>query len=168
MAVSKAASTSRSCSSSTASRSRELGRRCHLGGGVASGALGLADRLRRRVALGAQLVDLRLQRAPALVQREHLVEQAVGLAPRERRAHALGVGADAGGCRACLRQPSRRAATSASSNCATPSSCTDGITPSASPMSRSLGVRDGQPAARPVEHLAVVLGVADRDGCSAP
>ena len=72
----------------------QLGRCRHLGGGVASGALGLADRLRRRVALGAQLVDLRLQRAPALVQREHLVEQAVGLAARERRAHALGLGAD--------------------------------------------------------------------------
>ncbi len=70
------------------------GRRRDLGRRVAPGALGLADRLRGVVALGAQLVDLGLQRAPALVEREHLVEQAVGLAPRERCAHALGVGAD--------------------------------------------------------------------------
>ena len=94
IAVSKAASTSRSCSSSAASRSRSSAAAAISAAASRPGALGLADRLRRRVALGAQLVDLRLQRAPALVQREHLVEQAVGLAARERRAHALGLGAD--------------------------------------------------------------------------
>ena len=72
----------------------QRGRRCHLGGSISPGALGLADRLRRRVALGAQLVDLGLQRAPALVQGQHLVQRAVGLTTGERRAHALGVGAD--------------------------------------------------------------------------
>ena len=79
MAVSKVASTPRSSSSRTVSRSRNCGRRCHLGGSISPGALGLTDRLRRRVALGAQLVDLGLQRAPALVQGQHLVQGAVGL-----------------------------------------------------------------------------------------
>ena len=58
------------------------------------GALGLANRLGGRVALGAQLVDLGLQGAPALVEREHLVQQAVGLAPCQRAAHGLRLGAD--------------------------------------------------------------------------
>ena len=35
-----------------------------------------------------------LQRAALLVERQQLVERSVGVAPRERRAHALGVGSD--------------------------------------------------------------------------
>ena len=145
----------------------QLGRGGDLGGGVAPGALGLADRLGGGVALGPQLVDLRLQRAPALVEREHLVEQAVGLAARERRAHALGVGADDPDVEHALSLDGstfERASASASSSCATPSSCTDGITASASPMQALVGVRHREPAAGPLEHLAVVLGVADGDG----
>ena len=72
----------------------QLGGRRHLGCCVAPGALGLADRLRGGVALRAQLVDLRLQGAPLLVQREHLVQLAVRSAAGERCAHALGLGAD--------------------------------------------------------------------------
>ncbi len=89
-----AASASRSAVSRTARRSRKSAAAAISAAASRPGALGLADRLRRGVALGAQLVDLRLQGAPALVEPEHLVEQAVGLAPGERRAHAVGVGTD--------------------------------------------------------------------------
>ena len=75
------------------------------------------------VALGAQLVDLRLQRAPPLVQREHIVQPAVGLAPGERRAHALGLGTDQPDVEQ-RAQPNggglAREWASASSSCATP------------------------------------------------
>ena len=91
----------------------QLAPRAPPGGRASSAARGHARRPRRgparlaspiacaaRVALGAQLVDLGLQRAAPLVEREHLVEQAVGLAARERRAHARRCRSGSGGCRA--------------------------------------------------------------------
>ena len=54
-------------------------------------AVGASDRLRRLVLLGAQLVDARGERTPALVGREQLVDGAGEVAPGERRAEPLGV-----------------------------------------------------------------------------
>ena len=104
-----------------------------------------------RVALGAQLVDLRLQRAPALVEREHLVEQ------RRRPRAARAPRARASVSERMRRMSSMRSslarlarAASASSSCATPSSCTDGHDgQSASPTSARVGVRDRHAEARP-------------------
>ena len=69
---------------------RDLGRR------VAALALGRADRLRGRVLLGLQRLDLGPQRAGALVELEHAVEPDLGpvTPPGQRRTHGLGVAPD--------------------------------------------------------------------------
>ena len=83
----------------------------------------------------------------------------VGIAPRERRADALGVGCGSGGASSTpdpsgqftSRCGQRRAR---SRNCATPSSCTERETQSACRASALVGVRDADAEAGPLEQLA--------------
>ena len=84
----------------------QLGGRCHLGGRVAPGALGLADRLRRGVALARAArrpgSGARAGARPARAPRRAGRRPRGGRAPRARARYRSG----SGGCRACASQPS--------------------------------------------------------------
>ena len=75
---------------------RDLLHRGDLVRGVATGLLGLSDRLRRLVLARPQALGLRPQRAHALVELERAIEPRVGpvTPPRERLAHRGRIAAD--------------------------------------------------------------------------
>ena len=142
---------------------RRLGRGVLLLGGaqLLLHLLQLRELLRRGLALQlrlpAQLVDLRHERAPALVGLEQGVERVAGALPGQ--CSAVGVRVVAGGLEVDHGVKSR----SASITWATPSSSADGQTQSARAFSRVVRVLDRDAEAGPVEQLEVVLAVAERD-----